>query len=324
MRKTAYALPVLLTILAASARATAQEAAADALFDSARTAMARRDFDRACEQFRASDKLDPAAGTELNLADCEEKRGRLASAWELFRMVEEKLNPSDERVTVAHGRAQALQARVPRLTLELAAGAPKSSSVRDGSVELGSATFGISLPVEPGSHELVVSAPGFAARTFQIQLAEGEARSLVVSPGAPASPEAIALVVPASSSSSSRPPEQPAQSGSSGRTLGFALGGVGIAGLGVAAITSIMVVNKKSAVDAGCQADKSCTSAGLDAAHAGRTLEIVSNVAWLVGAAALGAGAYFLLTNGPSSQPSTAVAVLPNPSGGQLSLSRSW
>ncbi|HEY1537431.1 MAG TPA: hypothetical protein VGF76_25600, partial [Polyangiaceae bacterium] len=182
MRKTAYALPVLLTILAASARAAAQEAAADALFDSARTAMARRDFYRACEQFRASDKLDPAAGTELNLADCEEKRGRLASAWELFRMVEEKLNPSDERVTVAHGRAQALQARVPRLTLELAAGAPKSSSVRDGSVELGSATFGISLPVEPGSHELVVSAPGFAARTFQIQLAEGEARSLVVSP----------------------------------------------------------------------------------------------------------------------------------------------
>ena len=165
MRKTAYALPVMLTILVASARAVAQEAAADALFDSARTAMARHDFDRACEQFRASDKLDPAAGTELNLADCEEKRGHLASAWELFRTVEEKLNPSDERVTVAHGRAQALQARVPRLTLELAAGAPKSSSVRDGSVELGSATFGISLPVEPGSHELVVSAPGFAARS---------------------------------------------------------------------------------------------------------------------------------------------------------------
>jgi hypothetical protein len=323
MRKTAYALPVMLTILVASGRAAAQEAAADALFDSARTAMARRDFDRACEQFRASDKLDPAAGTELNLADCEEKRGRLASAWELFRMVEEKLNPSDERVTVAHGRAQALQARVPRLTLELAADAPKSSSVRDGSVELGSATFGIPLPLEPGSHELVVSAPGFAPRTFQIQLAEGEARSLVVSPGAAASPGATAPV-PASSSSGSRPPEQPARGGSSSRTLGFALGGVGIAGLGVAAITSLMVVNKKSAVDAGCAADKSCTSAGLDAAHAGRTLEIVSNVGWVVGAAALGAGAYFLLTSGPSSQPSTAVALLPNPAGGQLSLSRSW
>jgi hypothetical protein len=322
MRKTAYALPVLFTILALSGRAAAQEAAADALFDSARTAMARHDFDRACEQFRASDKLDPAAGTELNLADCEEKRGHLASAWELFRMVEEKLNPSDERVTVAHGRAQALQARVPRLTLELAADAPKSSSVRDGSVELGSATFGISLPVEPGSHELVVSAPGFAARSFQIQLAEGEVRSLVVAPGAPISPAVTPLA--AASPSGPSQPEPPAGSGSSGRTLGFALGGVGIAGLGVATITSIMVVSKKSAVDAGCHADKSCTSSALDAAHSGRTLEMVSNVAWVASAAALGASAYFLLTSGPSSKPSTAVALLPTPAGGQLSLSRSW
>jgi hypothetical protein len=322
MRQTAYALPVMLTMLALPGRASAQEAAADALFDSARTAMARRDFDRACEQFRASDKLDPAAGTEMNLADCEEKRGHLASAWELFRMVEEKLNPSDERVAVAHGRAQALQARVPRLTLELAAGSPKNSSVRDGSVELGSATFGIALPIEPGSHELVVSAPGFAERTFQIQLAEGEVRSLVVSPGAPVSPGAAPLAGP--SPAATRSPEQPARTGSSGRTLGFVLGGVGVAGLGVATITSLMVVSKKSTVDAGCQPDKSCTSSALDAAHSGRTLEIVSNVGWVVGAAALGAGAYFLLTSGPSTKPSTAVALLPNPAGGQLSLSRSW
>lgn len=323
MRKIAYALPVMLTILVLPARAAAQEAAADALFDSARTAMARRDFDRACEQFRASDKLDPAAGTELNLADCEEKRGHLASAWELFRMVEEKLSPNDERVTVAHGRAQALQARVPRLTLELAADAPKNSTVRDGSVELGSATFGIPLPVEPGSHELVVSAPGFAARSFQIQLAEGEVRSLVVSPGAAPSPPAMPLAVPASSSPA-RTEQETTGSASNRRTFGFALAGVGVAGLGVAAITSVMVVSKKSAVDAGCQADKSCTSAGLDAAHSGRTLEVVSNVGWVVGAAALGAGAYFILTSGSSSKPSTAVALLPNPAGGQLSLSRSW
>ncbi|HEX7452985.1 MAG TPA: hypothetical protein VF294_11900 [Polyangiaceae bacterium] len=320
MRKTAYALPVMLSILALPRPASAQEAAADALFDSARTAMARRDFDRACEQFRASDKLDPAAGTEMNLADCEEKRGRLASAWELFRMVEEKLNPSDERVAVAHERAQALQARVPRLTLELATGSPKNSSVRDGSVELGSATFGIPLPVEPGSHELVVSAPGFAPRTFQIQLAEGEARSLVVSPGASGAPG----VPPTTPLTVSPSREQPARGGSSGRRLGFVLGGVGVAGLGVATITSLMVASKKSAVDAGCQPDKSCTSSGLAAAHSGRTLEIVSNVGWVVGAAALGAGAYLLLTSGASSKPSTAVALLPSPAGGQLSLSRSW
>jgi hypothetical protein len=130
------------------------------------------------------------------------------------------------------------------------------------------------------------------------------------------------LAAPASSGTARR--EQAAGSGSSRRPLGFALGSVGIAGLSAAAITSIMVVNKKSAVDAGCNADRLCTSSGLDAAHSGRTLEIVSNVGWVAGAAALGAGAYFLLTSGSSSKPSTAVALLPNPSGGQLSMSRSW
>src|SRR4051812_11420178 len=115
IRLTAHTLPLMIALLAAAGPAHAQEAAADALFDSARTALAKGDFERACEQFRASDKLDPAPGTELNLADCEEKRGRLASAWELFRTVEEKLSANDERLPVAHGRALALEARVPRL-----------------------------------------------------------------------------------------------------------------------------------------------------------------------------------------------------------------
>jgi hypothetical protein len=319
----AHTFPVLLTGILLSGHAAAQEAAADALFDSARTAMARRDFDRACEQFRASDKLDPAAGTELNLADCEEKRGRLASAWELFRMVEEKLNPSDERVTVAHARAQALQARVPKLTLELAPGMPSSSTVRDGGVELGSATFGISLPVDPGAHELVVSAPGFESRSFHVQLAEGESRSLVVSPGA-----AVATSAALTTAASALAPESrgaaATSTGSSSRTVGFVLAGVGVAALGTATITGLLVQSKKSAVDAGCHPDRSCTSAGLDAAHSGRTLEIVSNVGWVVGAAALAAGTYFVLRAGSSGKPSTAVALVPTPAGGQLTVSRSF
>ena len=320
MRMTAYTLPVIAAMLAAPGRARAQEAAADALFDSARTAMAKGDFQRACEQFRASDKLDPAPGTELNLADCEEKRGRLASAWELFRTVEEKLSANDERLPVAHGRAQALQARVPRLTLTLAPGAPPGSTVRDGNVELGAAAFGLSLPMDPGAHELVVSAQGFAPRTFPLQLGEGDNRTLVVAPGAPtAEPGPLAAAAPVPSA-----PREVSNGHSSTRTVGFVLAGVGVAGLGVGAVAGALMLGKKSTVNDGCQPDKSCSNAGLAAAHSARTLEIVSNVGWVVGAAALGAGAYFLLTSGPSSKPSTALALAPNPSGGQLSLSRSW
>ena len=300
--------------------AHAQQAAADALFDSARSAMTKGDYGVACEQFRASDKLDPAVGTELNLADCEEKRGHLASAWELYRTVEERLVTSDERLRLAHARVQALAARVPKLTLLLAPGAPKESTVRDGSVELGSAAFGIALPLEPGVHELVVSAPGFASRTFSVRLGEGEAQSLTVSPG---SANAAAPSAPVTAPTPLVLDEQP-KTGADTRTLGLTLGGVGVVGLGVGAVTGLMVLGKQHTVDAECHPDKSCTQAGVDAASSGHSLQAVSNVSWVVGAVALGAGAYFLLTSGPSTKPSTSLALRSSVAGAQVALTRSW
>jgi hypothetical protein len=47
-------------------------------------------------------------------------------------------------------------------------------------------------------------------------------------------------------------------------------------------------------------------------------------VGWVLGAAALGAGAYFLLSSAPSSEPATSVALVATPSSGQLSLRRSF
>ncbi len=319
MSRVAVTFPLAIAVLAFPALAHAQQAAADALFDSARSAMAKGDFDVACEQFRASDRLDPAVGTELNLADCEEKRGRLASAWELYRTVGEKLTANDERLHFAQARAEALAARVPKLTLLLAVGAPKDSTVRDGSVELGAAAFGIALPLEPGAHELVVSAPGFEARTFQVRLSEGQTQSLTVAPG-------NALAAAKSRAPAAAPllfNEEP-KAGADTTTLGYVLGGVGIASLGAGALTGLLVLGKQHTVDAECHPDKSCTSAGVEAASSGRTLQTVSNVSWVVGAVALGAGAYFLLTSGPRTGPSTSLSVQSNVAGGQLSLTRSW
>jgi hypothetical protein len=321
MRRTVRTLPLIAVLLCASGRVHAQEAAADALFDNARAAMEKGDFAHACQQFQASDKLDPAAGTEFNWADCEEQLGHLASAWELFRTVEEKLTETDERQPVAHARAKALQARVPRLTLNLTPTAPKDSTVRDGNVQLGAAAFGIALPVETGAHELVVSAPGFEPRTYQLRLSEAQNQELSVEPGAPIASQAF--MAPLTSAAPS-PREAPKSDGSGRRTLGFTLGGVGILGLGAGAAAAILTIGKKHAVEADCRPDKSCTSAGLDAAKSGRTLQMISNIGWIAGAVGVGAGAYFLLSSGASNQPSTSVALATDPSGGRVALSRSW
>jgi len=297
-----------------------QQAAADALFDSARAAMDRGDLATACEQFRASDRLDAAAGTELNLADCEEKRGRLATAWELYRTAAEKLTERDERLALANARIQALTPRLPRLTVLLAAGAPASCVVRSGSTELSAAALGVPLPMDPGDHELVVAAPGYQPRSIMVRLAEGETRSVTVSPGA-ATPSA-----PAAPDHASAPAPAPPRSGpvSHRRALGLGLAGLGVAGFGVGAVAGLMAVGKKSTVDEQCGPDKSCSAAGVSAARAGHTLQVVSNVGWLLGATALGAGAYFLLSGGESAKPSTTVSLVTSPAESRLSVSRSF
>jgi len=92
-------------------------------------------------------ELDPALGTKLNLAECESKRGKLATAWELFRAVEQKLDPSDPRFAIAKQRRQAVEPQLPKLVIALAQGAPPNTTVREGTAILGSTAFGIELPL---------------------------------------------------------------------------------------------------------------------------------------------------------------------------------
>ena len=61
---------------------TRDPAAAEALFEAGRQAATRGDWTTACPKFAESQRLDPAPGTLLNLADCEEHLGHLASAWD--------------------------------------------------------------------------------------------------------------------------------------------------------------------------------------------------------------------------------------------------
>ena len=327
MRSLFASIALTGSVLAFSSPLRAQAAAADALFESARTAMSKGDYASACEQFRASDKLDPAVGTELNLADCEEKRGRLASAGELYRAVSEKLNESDARIGLARDHVRALAARVPKLTLVLAENAPKNSAVRDGDVDLGSGAFGVALPLDPGAHELVVSAPGREPRTYHVTLTEGQAQTLNVEPGATnaaATPAATTVAAVAPSAPPPAPVTSSAAAGSSRRTAGFVIGGVGVVGLGVGATFGALMLSKKHSVDGNCNPDKSCNAAGVDAAHSAHTFQVVANVGWIAGAAALGVGAVLVLTSGSSEQPATTVAVAPTPAGAAFSLQRSF
>lgn len=279
------AASIFALLLLAPASALAGDAAsAEALFVQGRAAADRGDHATACAKFAESNRLDPAPGTVFNLGDCSEQLGKLATAWQYFREVVQRLPANDERVPIAKARASKLEKRVPKLTIKLAADAPAGTTVaRDGN-ELGAASLGAPLPIDPGEHSVEVKAPGRQRSIVTITIVEASEKVLDVAPGPV---EAIAKADP--------PPDAPP--GDAKRTAGWVAVGVGGAVFTIGAVTGLLVLGKKSTVDANCDADKRCNQQGLDAADSGKTLGKISGVGLVLGAAGLGVGGYLLATN---------------------------
>jgi len=269
-------------------------ASAEALFREGRKLSDAGDIAGACAKFRESRRLDPAVGTTFNIADCEEKLGNLADAWSSFQEVMQVLPATDRRRGIAESRAAAIDKRLPKLRIRLEAGAPANASVERDGVELGAPSLGVELPVNPGKHEIIVRGSGRAPGRYEITLAEGQHAAVDVAPGAPE-----AATVPRDPTSSGTR-DEPTEDGSGKRTLGYVLGGVGVAGIVTGAVAGALVLSKKSTVDDNCNAQKRCNQEGLDAVDSGKTLKVVSTVGFVTGVVGLGAGAYFLFTAGPS------------------------
>jgi hypothetical protein len=300
LRPFGVAVLALCVALGMTTPAQAEDrATAEALFQAGREAMDARDYKTACDRFEESHRLEPTAGALLNLANCRDKLGELATAWQRFQEAIEKLPAGDSRLAVAKERSKALEPRIPKLVL-LMSGAPDGLTVLRDGVELGKGSLNLPLPVNPGVHQVIVRVPGRKDWQSSVELKESERRELALALGEP-------LPTTAPDASESRPspvaeapaaqPEKPADrsTGSGQRTLGFAIGGLGLAGLATSLITGAMVISRKSTVERECNGNL-CTQAGLDAADSGKTLSTVSTIAFAVGAAGVGVGTYLILS----------------------------
>jgi len=278
----------------AARRAEAQNpAAAEALFEQARAAMAAGDYDMACARFRDSDKLDPAVGTRFNLADCEERRGRLATAWSLFRAVLAELPRDDDRRPIAQERAKALEPRLPRVTLLEPPELPQRARLRIDGVDLGEGSFGVPLPMDPGKHELVMMAADGREHRRGFVLAEAQQLKLPVRFS--------------NASTDSRVARAAADTGDAQRSAAYVAGGIGLAGLALGAVSGIITLSKKRTANANCSdALRVCNRAGVDANESGHTFAALSVLGFGVGAVGIGAATYLWFSAPPTPAARTA------------------
>src|SRR5690349_17832828 len=103
-------------------------------------------------------RLDAKAITLINLADCEEKVGKLTDA--MSHWVDARARAQSEGNAGIHEeaerRAKELDPRLARLTIRLAPTAPPDAKVERDGIVLGVPSMGIPLPVDPGAHTVTV------------------------------------------------------------------------------------------------------------------------------------------------------------------------
>jgi len=275
-------------------------AAAETLFRAARGAVDKGDYAAACPKFEESNRLDPEVGTVFNLADCDEHLGKVATAWQLFKEVAQRLPQGDERVAIASSRAAALEKKLPRVVLRATSPLPPGSSVLRDGVELGTASFDLPLPIDPGDHVIVVKSPGRSDWQQTLNATLGQTAELALEPGNRL-PEGQTSGMGASGL-----PGGESEGGSHRRTTGFVLLAVGGAGIATSLITGAVALSAKHTVDESCK-DKLCSPDGLDAADRGSKAATVSTVAFTVGVLGAAIGTYLLVTDKPDAKATSAL-----------------
>jgi hypothetical protein len=309
------AFALVLTSSASSAE-DARAGDAERLFREGRALMENGNAAAACPKFAESEKLDPAPGTLLSLADCEERSQAFVRAREHYQLAASGFAKKDPRRAFATGRAQALDRRVAHLTLRLAPGAPADVVVRfhgpspawapSPDVTIAPADLGSDRAVDPGDFRLTLTAKGHAENVQTFSLAEGETRDVTLDLGPlerPAPPPPRALVVT---------PEPAPRPASSSKALALGLLGTGAVALVVGGITGVLAAGKAGTVKDHCTADYLCDQTGVDAASSGRTFATISTVGLIAGAVLAGAGAYLFFARPAAKQSTAKVAtVLP-------------
>lgn len=235
--RIAFLACIAAAVAPATAAAQTNVAEAEKLFNEGIALMDKKEYATACAKFEASQKLDPVPSTLLNLANCREKNGQLASAWGHFLQV--KMDTDGEKKwaqfnKTAIARAKALEARVSYMTINVPDDnrVPGLEITRNGE-PVPPEKWNQELPIDGGNYEIVGKAPGHEAwsTTITVEL-EKDRESVTV-------PKFKEVLTPPDEEPDVDQPERPlpeapapGMTGKRKAAIGVGIGGVVLLGVG--------------------------------------------------------------------------------------------
>jgi tetratricopeptide (TPR) repeat protein len=302
--------------LSLSRPAAAQDTTrADETFHAGRELMKDGKLAEACPKFEESQRADPASGTLLALAYCQELSGLLASAQSNYLAAADLAakEGQTDRQKAAADRARGLEKRVSTLTILVPPELSRQAGLkvkRDG-IELDRTAYNVTIPLNGGTHAIEVTAPGRErwagvvtlqteadSKTLQLPLLEAEGATAFEltpqrRPGVPLSAPPI---------------ESPAVRHMRQASVGLGLASV--VGIGIGVTFGLAAKSRNDASNR----DGHCDNTGCDAYGAERreaALDAARIATWsFVAAGALGASAiilHFKADNAASTQLATSL-----------------
>src|SRR5690349_20208896 len=181
------ALPLALALFLFSGVATAQSLSpsAERLFTEGLKLAHSGDCVHARDKFTESYAADPAPGTLINWALCEEKLGRSATALELLRLADHTLPPNHPKRAGLVKHMDVLTKRAPLLRLRVATPLPSGATASMDGALLDANAFTRGVLGDPGTRIIELRAPGREDQRYEVMLAEGTTLEVTVEPGPP-------------------------------------------------------------------------------------------------------------------------------------------
>ncbi|HEX4456068.1 MAG TPA: hypothetical protein VH143_34645 [Kofleriaceae bacterium] len=312
--------------------ASAQPAAsaqAEVLFDAGKQLMAQKHFADACAKFDSSQQLEANVNTLLNLADCREKTGQLATAWGMFLDAEHQLRDSGKKKleTLAKNRAAKLEPRVSKLAIKVPAHEPDGLTIMLGDHPVTPGTWNTALPVDGGTYAITASAPH--AQSWSISIAVGNERDAkvvdvpVLVPASAPPPSVVATEPSAPDAVASAPsapdqPEEPVAHHSRVPAIVASIATLAVGGVALGFELSSRSLYSQSQAEANDAVQTSEWQSANDRYHVAQGLGIAA----VVGA---GVSVWLWIRSSGSSDPASAMIVpVVGPNGAGLAITGAW